>query len=194
MALGMNAEAMPGAHDEKDCGRAARFRALALPHLDDVYSLARYLLGNADDAEDAAQEALLRAFRHFDTFRGPAIKPWLFAILRNVCRKVRRPSPETAVAPDDESAADTPLWNSEGETPEGEVLRQRDAEAIRRLLDALPEVFREVVVLREVEDLSYREIADLVGVPVGTVMSRLARGRAMLRAAWIAADGGEDVK
>jgi RNA polymerase sigma-70 factor (ECF subfamily) len=173
-------------------GSAARFRALALPHLDAVYTLARYLLGNAADAEDATKQAFLRALRHFDSFRGPAIKPWLFAILRNVCREARRPARETPVATDlDAEPKDAPLWREDGETPESEVLRRRDAEAIRRLLDALPEAFREVLVLREIDDLSYREIADIVGAPIGTVMSRIARGRAMLRDAWIAADGGE---
>jgi RNA polymerase sigma-70 factor (ECF subfamily) len=181
---------MHGAHHDDDYRRAARFRSLALPYLDDVYSLARYLLGNATDAEDATQEAFLRAFRHFDSLRGPDIKPWLFAILRNVCRNARRSSPEISIAGDPADASEAaPLWHVECETPESEVLRQRDAEAVRRLLEALPETFREVVVLREIDDLSYREIADIVGVPVGTVMSRLARGRALLRAAWIAADG-----
>lgn len=176
-----------GWQDEDD--RAGRFRMVALSHLDDVYTLARYLLGNAADAEDAAQEAFLRAFRHFDTFRGGDIRPWLFAILRNVCRSIRKPSLESSQATDDAQATEAaPLWAGEYENPEAEMLRQHDAKIIRELVAALPEVFREVIVLREINDLSYRQIADVIGVPVGTVMSRLARGRAMLRTGWAAAD------
>jgi RNA polymerase sigma-70 factor (ECF subfamily) len=175
-----------GWQDEDD--RTGRFRMVALSHLDDVYTLARYLLGNAADAEDAAQEAFLRAFRHFDTFRDGDIRPWLFAILRNVCRSIRKPSPESFQATDDAQATEAaPLWVGEYENPEAELLRQHDAKTIRELMAALPEVFREVIVLREINDLSYRQIADIIGVPVGTVMSRLARGRAMLRQGWTAA-------
>ena len=177
-------------NDNEDA-KAARFRAMALPYVDDVYSLARYLLGNTADAEDAAQEAFLRAFRHFDTFRGVAIKPWLFAILRNVCWSIRKSSARFAGPLDDDDDRAAPLWSAEGETPEAEVLRQRDSTEVRRLLDELPVAFREVLVLREIDDLSYREIAEIVGVPVGTIMSRLARGRAMLRAAWLAGECGE---
>ena len=179
------------AYDKEEGTRAARFRAIALPYVDDVYSLARYLLGNTADAEDATQEAFLRAFRHFDTFRGTAIKPWLFAIVRNVCRTMRQSS---VVSPlDDADDRAVPLWSAEGETPEIEVVRQRDSAEVRRMLDELPAAFREVLVLREIDDLSYREIAEIVGVPVGTIMSRLARGRAMLRAAWLAGQSKEKV-
>ena len=179
--------------DEQEDAKAARFRAIALPYLDDVYSLARYLLGNTADAEDAAQEAFLRAFRHFDTFRGVAIKPWLFAILRNVCWTIRKSSAHSAAALDDDDDRAVPLWSAEPETPETEVLRQRDSTEVRRLLDELPVAFREVLVLREIDDLSYREIAEIIGVPVGTVMSRLARGRGMLRTAWLAGESEEKV-
>src|SRR5499427_4916250 len=95
-----------------DRGKAERFRAAALPHLDDVYTLARYLLRNSDDAEDAVQECYLRAFRHFDTFRGGPIKPWLLAILRNVCRAefARRSGPSAAEASADLPDNVVPLW------------------------------------------------------------------------------------
>ena len=175
------------ANDDPD--RARRFRDAALPHLDDVYTLARYLLRDASDAEDAVQECYLRALKHFDSYRGPAMKPWLFAILRNVCHAefARRASSPTAAIEDvAEDAEQTPLWSEAPETPEAHVLRQRDAGAIRRLVNALAEPFRETFVLREIHDLSYREIADVADVPVGTVMSRLARARAMLRSAWLA--------
>ena len=169
--------------------RARRFREAALPHLDEAYTLASYLFRDATDAEDAVQECYLRALKHFGGYRGPAMKPWLFAILRNVCRDefARRASSPTATIEDmPESAEQAPLWNEAQETPEAETLRTRDAATVRRLVAALAEPFRETLVLREINDLSYREIAEAVGVPVGTVMSRLARARAMLRSAWMA--------
>ena len=177
----------PKASDDPD--KARRFREAALPYLDDAYTLARYLLRNADDAEDAVQECYLRAFRHFDSYRGPAMKPWLFAILRNVCRAEyarRAAAPATTIDDAPESAEQTPLWREAQETPEAQVLREKDSATIRRLVAALAEPFRETFVLREIQNLSYREIADVAEVPVGTVMSRLARARAMLRSAWLA--------
>jgi len=180
---------MPVNTTQDDPERARRFREAALPHLDDVYTLARYLLRDASDAEDAVQECYLRALKHFDTYRGPAMKPWLFAILRNVCRAEyarRATSPSTGLDDTPEAAEQTPMWHEEQQTPEAEMLRERDASAIRRLVDALAEPFRETFVLREINNLSYREIAEAVGAPVGTVMSRLARARAMLRSAWLA--------
>ena len=181
--------AMPVNAANDDPERARRFRDAALPHLDDVYTLARYLLRDAADAEDAVQECYLRALKHFDSYRGPAMKPWLFAILRNVCHAeyARRASSPTAPIEDvPEDAAQTPLWHDAPETPEAQMLHRWDASTIRRLVEALAEPFRETFVLREIHELSYREIADVVGAPVGTVMSRLARARAMLRSAWMA--------
>ena len=175
------------ANDDPD--KARRFRDAALPHLDDVYTLARYLLLEPADAEDAVQECYLRALKHFDSYRGPAMKPWLLAILRNVCRAEfarRASSPTTAVEEVPDSAEQTPLWHEAQETPEGQILRRWDADTVRRLVAALAEPFRETFVLREIQNLSYREIADVVEAPVGTVMSRLARARAMLRSAWMA--------
>ena len=185
---GMTASNGSGDHDDN----ARRFRDAALPHLDDVYTLARYLLRNGADADDAAQECYLRALRYFDTFRGTEIKPWLFAILRNVCRGEFARRSRVTLAMDDttDDAEDAaPLWQEEQASPETETLRQRDAETIRRLVAELPNPFREAIVLREINDLSYSEIADVVGVPIGTVMSRLARARSMLRKAWIAEEG-----
>ena len=182
-------EAMPVSNSGDEADKALRFREAALPYLNDVYTLARYLLRNPADAEDAAQECYLRALKHFDTYRGPAMKPWLLAILRNVCRAEfsrRAASPSTPIEDTPEAAEQPPLWHEEQQTPEAQMLRERDAVTIRRLIDALAEPFRETFVLREVNNLSYREIAEAVGVPVGTVMSRLARARAMLRSAWLA--------
>jgi RNA polymerase sigma factor (sigma-70 family) len=174
-----------------DADKAQRFRELALPHLDDVYTLARYLMRNAADADDAVQECYLRAFRHFDGFRGDAIKPWLMAILRNVCRAeyARRSGLVAAGAGTDLDEDATPLWQEPPQSAETEMLRGQDAETIRGLVAALPEPFREAIVLRDVNDLSYREIAQAVNAPVGTVMSRLARARGMLRAAWAKTEG-----
>ena len=177
-----------------DGGKAQRFRAAALPHLDDVYTLAHYLLRNPTDAEDAAQECYLRAFRHFETFRGGPIKPWLLAILRNVCRaEYARRGTVVAMNGDDLDAAENcaeGLWSDGEQTPEQSVLARLDSESVQRLIAQLPDQFRETLVLREINELSYREIAEVVAVPVGTVMSRLARARALLREAWIAEEKG----
>jgi RNA polymerase sigma-70 factor (ECF subfamily) len=174
---------------------AERFRALALPHLDDVYTLARYLLRNPADAEDAAQECYLRAFRHFHTFRGGPIKPWLLAILRNVCRAEYARRGTLAMvqgdALDDQTeAASESLWGAAAASPEAATLQQFDGATVQRLIAELPQAFRETLVLREVNDLSYREIADVIGAPIGTVMSRLARARSLLREAWTAEEKG----
>ena len=178
------------ANAERD--KARRFRDAALPHLDDVSTLARYLMRNAADADDAVQECYLRALHHFDSYRGPAMKPWLLAIVRNVCNAefARRGKQEIPVACGDAGniSDDLPMWQEPPASPETALLRRHDDAAIRRLIAALPQQFRETFVLREVNELSYGEIAKVVGVPVGTVMSRLARARSMLRSAWNAAD------
>jgi len=173
--------------------KARRFRDDALLHLDDVFAPARYLLRNAEEAEDAVQECYLRALRHFDSYRGPAMKPWLLAILRNVCHAefTRRGKQDVAAdyAGDEPAAEELPMWQEPQASPETALLRDQDGATIRKLIAALPQPFREAIVLREVNDLSYHEIAEVSGVPVGTVMSRLARARAMLRAAWNVAEG-----
>ena len=176
---------------DDDPDRARRFRDAALPHLDDVYTLARYLMRNQADAEDAVQECYLRALRHFDSYRGPAMKPWLLAILRNVCRTefARRAGEPVAECDDNQSVAEPPAWQEAQTSPEAELLHRHDAGTIRRLIAALPPQFREAIVLRDISDLSYRQIAEVAGLPVGTVMSRLARARSMLRAAWNAEQG-----
>ena len=172
--------------NNNDGDRARRFRDAALPHLDALYTVARYITRSAADAEDAVQECYLRAFRHFDGLRGTDMKPWLMAILRNVCRaEFARRSNVVVMEPQSDGVDHgVPLWQEEQESPEGGIVRRQNSETVRALLKALPEQFREVVVLRDIEDLSYREIAEAVDAPIGTVMSRLARGRGMLRAAW----------
>jgi RNA polymerase sigma-70 factor (ECF subfamily) len=176
-----------GSGDQRD--KAWRLCQSALHYFDDVYALARYLLRDEGDAEDAVQECYLRALQFVDTYRGPALKPWLLVILYNVCRaELRRRSScrltNGSDAEDDEDAS--PIWQETPISPEDEVLRKRDAITIRRLVAELSHPYREAIVLREINDLSYREIAHVLGVPVGTVMSRLARARSMLRQAWIA--------
>ena len=117
-----------------DRGKAERFRAAALPYLDDVYTLARYLLRNTADAEDAAQECYLRAFRHFETFRGGPIKPWLLAILRNVCRaEYARRGALTAVVDNLDEAENKSdgLWSEAQSSPETETLQRLDGETHR---------------------------------------------------------------
>jgi len=177
-----------------DDGKAQRFRAAALPYLDDVYTLARYLLRNPADAEDAAQECYLRAFRHFETFRGGPIKPWLLAILRNVCRaEYARRGALAGLQGESLDAAEQcteGLWNEGEPSPEQHTLRRLDGETVQRLIGQLPDQFREVLVLREINELAYREIAEVIAAPVGTVMSRLARARALLREAWLKEESG----
>src|ERR1700749_495853 len=110
-----------------DFEKARRFRDAALPYLDDAYTLARYLLRDANDAEDAVQECYLRALKHFDSYRGPAMKPWLFAILRNVCRAEsarRARAPATSIDEAPETAEQPPMWHEEQQTPETEMLRE----------------------------------------------------------------------
>jgi RNA polymerase sigma-70 factor (ECF subfamily) len=173
-------------HNETE--RWRRFHDTALPHLDTIYMVARCMLGDPSDAEDAVQECYLRALRHFDTLRGSDVKPWLFAILYNVCRveygRRSRVSGQVNWTPDEWETA-IPLLCKPQDTPETETLRKSDVATIRDLVATIPDVFCDAIVLREIDDLSYREIAAIVGVPIGTVMSRLARGRAMLREAWL---------
>lgn len=177
-----------------DGGKADRFKQLALPHLDEIYTLARYLLRNASDADDAVQECYLRAFRHFDKYHGPTIKPWLMAILRNVCHAAFSDNARLVYSADsvEGNEATDPMWCEDNETPEQEISRLQQSKTVRRLISELPAEFREVFVLREINDLPYRDIAIVIDAPIGTVMSRLARARVMLRAAWIAAETGSE--
>jgi RNA polymerase sigma-70 factor (ECF subfamily) len=178
-------------------GKQARFARDVLPHLDAAYNLARWLLRNATDAEDVAQEACLRAFRYFDEFRGGDAKPWLLAIVRNTSfTYLARRKRDGAAEPYDEAvqaveADPTGLHVAAPATPEEELLRAAERAAVHRGLAALPLDYREVVVLRELEGLSYREIAAVVDIPIGTVMSRLARGRALLHQALLAEQSRE---
>ena len=158
-----------------------RFDDNVLPYLDAAYNLARYLLRDEHDAEEAVQEAFLRAMRHFGGFRGTDGRPWLLSIVRNVCftQLGRRHAGGEAIEFDEEIHA----REEELSAPEADLARVLAAESLRRGLEQLAPEFREVLVLRELEELSYKEIAHVIGAPIGTVMSRLARGRKQLLAA-----------
>jgi RNA polymerase sigma-70 factor (ECF subfamily) len=162
-----------------DRKRLKLFEERIMPHLDAAYNLARWLAGNDHDAQDVAQEASLRAFRFFGGFRGENARAWLLSIVRNTfytwLRKNR--PPEKTVNIDDETLEiEDVSTNAEGTNPQF-----TDADVVRRAVVELPVHFREIVILREMEGFSYREIAELVEVPVGTVMSRLARARRLLQ-------------
>lgn len=157
-----------------------RFEELVLPHLDDAYTLARYLLRDEHDAQDAVQEAALRAFRHFAGFRHGDPRSWLLTIVRNCCydsHKGRRMDRSSVSLTDDDSEA-----IADPRSADDLVVQSSESERVRAAVDALSPVLREVIVLRELNQLSYKEIAGIVGAPIGTVMSRLARARNALAA------------
>jgi RNA polymerase sigma-70 factor (ECF subfamily) len=158
-----------------------RFEALILPHLDDAYTLARYLLRNEHDAQDVVQDAALRAFRYFDRYRDGDPRAWFLAIVRNCCFtwRQRHRSDRLTISFDDDLA---PALEGSSATDALAIARS-DRAALERAVGNLPLEFREVIVLREVQGMSYSQIAAVVGVPIGTVMSRLARARARLATA-----------
>jgi RNA polymerase sigma factor (sigma-70 family) len=164
--------------------RRRRFEAQALPHLDAAYNLARWLARPPLDADDIVQDAMLRAYRAFDTVRGEDVKPWLLAIVRNCfLTTVRRAKGNISVPipSDSEVGSDDPAFVSDQPGPEDSAIQSEQRTWLDGVIASLPADFREVLVLREMEDMSYREIAQITGVPVGTVMSRLARARALLK-------------
>jgi RNA polymerase sigma-70 factor (ECF subfamily) len=162
-----------------DPSAAARFEETVLPHLDAAYTLARHLLRNEDDAEDVVQDAYLRAIRHFGGFRGGNVRAWLLTIVRHTCYSwLRRHKQDARSTEFDETVhGDSRTLEDPGE----EMLRGALREALDQAIDGLPVEFREVVILRDVQGLSYAEIAEVVGIPVGTVMSRLSRARQRLQ-------------
>ena len=153
-----------------------RFEQAVLPHLDAAYNLARWLLRDTHDAEDILQQACLSAFKAFDRFRGNDARVWLMTIVRNACfthLRSRRGGPKELL----DDLLPAPMTQSD---PQLALLHRLDREALAAAVEALPAIFREAFVLREMEGLSYQEIADVAGVPVGTVMSRLSRARERL--------------
>ncbi len=163
--------------DEQDI--LARFEQCIMPHMDAAYNLARWLAANDPDAQDVVQEAYLRAFKFFGGFRGGDSRSWLLRIVRNsfydLLRHQRRPELTTPF----EEEIHTPPTEAPG--PDAALLEKADKELVHQAMEALPVEFREVLVMRELEGLSYKEIADVADLPIGTVMSRLARAREQLR-------------
>ncbi len=163
-----------------------------MPHLDAAYNLARWLMRDEHTAQDVVQEAYLRAFRFFDSFHGEQARPWLLGIVRNTCYswlKSRGQMGEQFEF-DEERDSDAAAQVAPGD-PQTVLLQKLEKARIDRAIDALPVLFREAIVLRELEELSYEEIAQVAAIPLGTVMSRLARARALLRSALGRADQEE---
>lgn len=162
----------------------ARFRSVVMPHIDDAYRLAHWLTGNRTDAEDVVQDATLRAFRAIRAFAGGSARSWLLSIVRNTAYSwLRKNRPTAVITVEDLEAVELAQANPgdpDGETPEAALIAKVDAEQLHAAIAALPTPFRETLVLRDIEGLDYREIAEATEVPIGTVMSRLARARRRL--------------
>ena len=153
-------------------------------HLDSAYNLARWMTRDAGLARDAVQDGCLRAFRAFDQMHGPNARGWFLAVIRNACLDLLRERRDRALEEeyDDEAHGGTEFAGSgAASTPEEIVARASDAQWLRGCIEALPREYREVVVLRELEEMSYKEISAIVDIPIGTVMSRLSRGRELLQ-------------
>ena len=164
-----------------------RFETQVLPHLDAAYRFARWLTRSTADAEDVVQEAVLRAFRNFGSLRGSDAKSWLLVIVKNchfnAAKQRQRGGTVALPGEDDGAVGDAMISNVPG--PEAAASLRDEGRTLDRLLAALPEEQRTVLWLREIEELDYAQIAAVIGVPIGTVMSRLARSRAALKARWL---------
>ena len=162
----------------------ARFAAVVLPHLDDAFALARWLTGNRTDAEDVVQEASLRAYRAIGTFAGGNARAWILTIVRHTAYTwLRRNRSASLVMVDDLEAVErthTDAGDQEKSTPETELIAKADAARLEAAIAELPAPFKDTLVLRDLQGLDYREIAEVTEVPIGTVMSRLARARRRL--------------
>jgi RNA polymerase sigma factor (sigma-70 family) len=171
-----DAEDMPLGDDDH-----ARFTRLVLPHLGDAYSLARWITGNRADAEDVVQDACLRAFRAVGGMANGSARPWVLTIVRNTAYTwLRKNRPSAVVVVEDLESVETANadpGNPDRETPETSLIAKTDAACLQAAIAALPTADREAMILRDIQGLSYREIAQVTGVPIGTVMSRLARAR-----------------
>ena len=163
--------------------RRRRFEELVLPHMDAAYRFARWLSRAPGDADDVVQEAILRAFRGFEALRGSDVKPWLLAIVRNCHLTALKQQQRRAFVPlpEEHDAEDGQALIATTPDPESASMRLDEQRTLERLMSALPDEHREVLVLREIEEMDYREIAAVTNVPIGTVMSRLGRARQELR-------------
>jgi len=165
--------------------RVARFEQIVLPHLDAAFNLARWLTRNDSDAQDVVQESFIRALRYFDRLKGTEARPWLLGIVRNTCYtwlQKNRPAEMVAVEDMDAPPAEAdPAAFANLETPEVIVLQSANRKLVNQALEELPVGYREVIVMREIEDMSYKDIAAVAGIPMGTVMSRLSRARELLK-------------
>jgi RNA polymerase sigma-70 factor (ECF subfamily) len=171
--------------------RRRRFEAQILPHLDAAWRLARWLLRSREGADDIVQDAVVRAYRGFDALRNADAKGWFLTIVRNCCLSTGKKTARQAWVPlPDEDDAQPGEQFVAAADPELAAMQGEESRALRSLIDALPEEFREVILLREFEDMDYRQIATVTNAPLGTVMSRLARARAQLRKSWLR-QGGE---
>ncbi len=166
--------------------RRDRFEAQVLQHLDAAYRFARWLSRSPVDADDVLQEAILRAFRGFDALRGSDVKAWLLTIVKNCHLTALKQQQRRGFVPlpEEHDVEDGHAMIATTPDPEGSSIRRDEERTLDRLLSALPEDQREVLVLREIEEMDYRQIATVTNVPIGTVMSRLARARAALKTRW----------
>jgi len=173
--------------------KRARFEAQVLPHLDAAYRFARWLSRAPADADDVVQEAILRAFRGFDALRGSNVKAWLLAIVRNCHSTALKQQQRRGFVPlpEENDAQDGYAMTATTPGPENASIRRDEQRTLDRLIATLPEEHRTVLMLREIEEMDYRQIAQVTNVPIGTVMSRLARSRAALRARWLQETEGE---
>lgn len=181
-------DAAPLTRSRGGANRLDRFQREIVPQLDAAYNFARFLSRDADAAQDIVQEAFLRAYRGFDGYQGGDARAWIFTIVRNcylnwLQQRKRKGRFEVDVTPLSDDAPEFDVA-TEDDTPEQALLRRAETQAVRGVLNTLPRPLREVLVLRELEGLSYREIAEIAALPIGTVMSRLARARQQFQQAW----------
>jgi RNA polymerase sigma factor (sigma-70 family) len=165
-------------HRVEERTRLALFEDLALPHLDAVHNFARWLMRNDDEAQEVVQETFLRALRYFDSYRGSDAKAWLFAILRNTCLTWRSRKRQTGATEAFDEGTHSPQTVMRDQ--EQQMIDASQIVTLRHCIEMLPLEYREVLIMRELEEMSYRQISEVMAVPVGTVMSRLSRARRRL--------------
>jgi RNA polymerase sigma factor (sigma-70 family) len=173
--------------------RRRRFETQVLAHLDSAYRFAKWLADSPDNADDVVQEAILRAYRGFDALRGSNVKAWLLSIVRNCHSTALKQKQRRAEVPlpEEHDTHDGGALITTTSDPESASIRRDEERRLQRLIAGLPEDYREILILREIEDMRYREIAAVTSLPMGTVMSRLARARSVLKEHWLLQAKGE---